>query len=160
MEPVSEGINQILERLPQGPLRIEKAIRGVQTAQLHLRSELEPWSVSDILAHLRACADVWGSRILEMITQDNPTMRYVSPRSWMKKPKYRDEAFEAALESFTQERQKLIKTLADLDKTGWLRRGTFTRTSPRQRDQTVLSYSERIVNHEQPHLDQIETLLR
>ena len=31
---------------------------------------------------------------------------------------------------------------------------------PRQRDQTVFSYAERIVNHEQPHLKQIEALLQ
>jgi hypothetical protein len=78
----------------------------------------------------------------------------------MRKPKYTEQEFKAALESFTHERQKLVKTLADLDEAGWLRRGIFTGTSPRQRDQTVLSYSERIVNHEQPHLDQIEALLR
>jgi hypothetical protein len=121
---------------------------------------VEPWSVSDILAHLRACSDAWGNSIIAMMTRDNPTLRYVSPRSWMRKPKYRDQEFDAALKSFTQERQKLVKALADLDEAGWLCRGTFTGTSPRQRDQTVLSYSDRIVNHEQPHLDQIESLLR
>jgi len=160
MEPLSEDISRILELLTQGPFRIEKATSGFQSARLCLRSEAEPWSVSDILAHLRACSDVWGNSIIAMITQDNPTRRYVSPRSWMRKPKYQDQEFAAALESFTQERQKLVETLADLDETGWVRRGTFTGTSPRQRDQTVWSYSERIVNHEQPHLDQIESLLR
>jgi hypothetical protein len=120
---------------------------------------VEPWSVSDILAHLRACSDVWGNSIIAMITRDNPTLRYVSPRSWMRKPTYLEQEFDAALESFTQERQKLVKALAELDEAGWIRRGTFTGASPRQRDQTVLSYSDRIVNHEQPHLDQIESLL-
>lgn len=94
-----------------------------------------------------------------MILQDNPTMRYVSPRSWMRKPKYQDQEFDAALEFFTQERQKLVKTLADLNEADWARRGTFTGTSARLREQTILSYSERIVNNEQPHLDQIESLL-
>jgi hypothetical protein len=139
---------------------LEKATRGLQTTRLHLRSEVQPWSVSDLLAHLRACSDVWGNSIIAMITRDNPTLRYVSPRSWMRKPRYLEQAFDAALESFAQERQKLLKALAELDEAGWVRRGTFTGTSPRQRDQTVLSYSDRIVNHEQPHLDQIESLLR
>jgi hypothetical protein len=78
----------------------------------------------------------------------------------MNKPKYREQAFDTALIAFTQERHKLVEVLAELDEAGWLRRGTFTGTSPRQRDQTVLSYSDRIISHEQPHLDQIETLLR
>jgi hypothetical protein len=160
MNPIAEDISRILALLTQGPLRLEQATRGVQTTQLYLRSDAEPWSVSDILAHLRACSDVWGTSIMAMITQDNPTRRYVSPRSWLKKPKYQAQEFEVALASFTQERQKLVKTLTDLDEAGWVRCGTFTGASPRQRDQTVLSYAERIVNHEQPHLDQIESLLR
>jgi hypothetical protein len=160
MKPAFEEVGRILELLAQGPLRIEAATRGFQPTRLYLRSDVEPWSVSDILAHLRACSDVWGNSIIAMVSQDNPTLRYVSPRSWMRKPEYQEQAFDAALESFAQERQKLVEMLADLDEAGWARRATFTRTSPRQRDQTVLSYSERIVNHEQPHLDQIESLLR
>jgi len=159
MELNSDDIYRILELLPKGPLRIAQATHEIEAAQLELRTEFEPWSVGDILAHLRACADVWGSGIIEMLTQDHPTMRYVSPRSWMRKPKYRDETFDIALETFTEERQKLVQELTELDETGWLRRGTYTGTSPRQRNQTVLSYAERIVNHEQPHLDQIEVLL-
>ncbi len=160
MKPVSEDISRILELLTQAPLRLEKATRGLQTTQLYLRSDAEPWSVSDILAHLRACSDVWGNSIIAMITRDNPTLRYVSPRSWMNKPKYLEQAFDVALVSFTQERQKLVKALADLDEAGWLRHATFTGVSDRQRDQTVVSYSDRIVSHEQPHLDQIESLLQ
>ena len=159
MNTESKDINRILDQLTQSPFRIEKLTRGIETARLHLRSDAEPWSVSDILAHLRACSDVWGNNIVTMITLDNPTMRYVSPRSLMRKPKYADQEFDAALESFAQERHKLVKILADLDEAGWARPGTFTKTSPRQRDQTVFSFSERIVNHEQPHLDKIETLL-
>ena len=160
MNTESKDINRILDQLTQSPFRLEKLTRGIETVRLHLRSDAEPWSVSDILAHLRACSDVWGKAIMMMITQDNPTMRYVSPRSWMRKPKYRDQEFGAALETYTLERQKLVKTLTDVDEAGWGRRGTFTGTSARQRDQTVLSYANRIVNHEQPHLEQIETLLR
>lgn len=160
MEPTSQDIDRILELLTQAPLRLIEATRDIQMARLSLRTGAEPWSVSDILTHLRACSDVWGSSINAMITQDNPILRYVSPRSWMKKPQYAKQEFKAALESFTQEHQKLVKMLADLDEAGWTRPGTFTGTSSRQRDQTVLSYAERIVNHEQPHLEQIESLLR
>ena len=159
MNSVPEDISRILALLQQGPVRIAKATNSVQAAQLDLRTDEEPWSVSDTLAHLRACSDVWGNAIHVMLTEENPTMRYKSPRSFMRKPKYANEEFITALELFTQERLKLINTLSDLDAAGWARRATFTGTSPRQRNQTVFSYAERIVNHEQPHLDQIESLL-
>jgi hypothetical protein len=139
---------------------LKQATRGLPLARLYLRSDEEPWSINDILAHLRACSDVWGNSILAMIAQDNPTQRYVSPRAWMKKPLYWDQEFGTALASFTKERRKLVTTLTNLDAAGWARRGTFTGTSARGRDQTVLSYAERLVNHEQAHLDQIETLVR
>jgi hypothetical protein len=94
-----------------------------------------------------------------MLAQDNPTQRYVSPRASMKKPMYADQDFSAALDSFITERHKLVLTLSNLDAVGWARRGTFTGTSPREQNQTVLRYAERLVNHEQGHLDQIEALL-
>lgn len=160
MEPITQDTSQILDLLTQGPIRIEMATRSCKAENLYLRTDAEPWSVSDILAHLRACSDVWGTSLNAMLTQDNPTIRYKSPRSSMKKPMYADQEFKAALASFTEGRQKLVMVLANLDETGWLRRGTFSGTTPRQRDQTVLSYAERIINHEQPHLDQIESLLQ
>ena len=160
MRPETEDINRILELLAQAPILLETATRGLQSTRLNFRSEEEPWSVSDILAHLRACSDVWGTSIIAMITKDNPSIRYVSPRSWMKKPKYADQKFVAALESFTEEREKLVKILAELDDSNWERPYTFTKTSARQRNQTVFSYAERIVNHELHHLEQIESLLR
>ena len=97
---------------------------------------------------------------MNMLTKDNPVQAYKSPRAFMKKPKYQNQEFAAALESYTQERQKLLKVLTNLDSAGWSRPGTYTGVTPRQRDQTVLSLANRIVNHEQPHLDQIETLLK
>jgi hypothetical protein len=159
MPPTPGSATRILDLLAQAPLRLEKATHGVPPELLYHRSVAEPWSVADILAHLRACSDAWGASISAMLTQDNPALSYVSPRAWMKKPKYAGQEFAAALAAFIQEREKLLKTLADLDAAGWVRPGTFSGVSPRQRHQTVLSYADRIVSHEQLHLEQIESLL-
>src|SRR5215216_4534487 len=99
MKLLSEDISRIVAHLTDAPLHVETATRGLQTTQLYLRSDVEPWSVSDILAHLRTCSDVWGKSIIAMITRDNPTLRYVSPRSWMQKPTYLEQEFDAALEA-------------------------------------------------------------
>ena len=160
MESISQDAGRILELLKQGPLRIGKAIRSVQTERLHVRTAKEPWSISDILVHLRACSDVWGETILAMLTQDNPIQPYKSPRAFMKRPKYQDQEFAIALKAYAHERQKLVKVLTNLDDAGWARPGTYTGTTPRHRNQTVWSLTNRIVNHEQPHLEQIESLLR
>jgi uncharacterized damage-inducible protein DinB len=160
MQPAAPDIHRILGLLKQGPLRIQKAVHKVPTKRLHVRTEEEPWSVNDILVHLRACSDVWGETIMAMLTKDNPTQPYKSPRAFMKKPKYQNQEFAAALDVYTQERQKLMKVLTKLDGVGWARLGTYTGTTPRHRNQTVWSLTDRIVSHEQPHLEQIESLLR
>jgi len=160
MKSESEDTRQVIKLLKQGPVRIKKATDGVPTTQLHLRTEEEPWSINDILIHLRVCSDVWGATIMKMLSEDNPTQRYKSPRSFMKKPKYQGPGFTDGLESYIQGRKKLVKVLTVLDDAGWSRPGTYTGTTPRHRNQTVLSLAQRMVDHEQPHLDQIETLLK
>jgi len=70
-----------------------------------LRTEEEPWSINDILSHLRACSDVWGETIMKMPAEDNPTQRYRSPRGFMKKPKYQEPDFAEGLGDYIQERK-------------------------------------------------------
>lgn len=160
METETKDTSRVIELLKQGPLRIREATHGVRTAQLHVRTDKEPWSISDILIHVQACSDVWGETIMKMLTEDNPIQRYKSPRAFMKRPRYQNREFAAALESYTQEREKLLKVLMNLDEAVWSRPGTYTGTTSRHRDQTVLSLVKCMVNHEQPHLDQIESLLK
>jgi hypothetical protein len=114
--------------------------------------------VNDILAHLRACADVWGKSILAMVAQDHPTLRYVSPRTRMKKTNYAALDFHASLQAFAQQRAELVKALSNLDAAGWLRGATFTGTT-RGREATVLSYARRITDHEREHCEQLEAIL-
>ena len=160
MNSESEDIQQVIKLLNLGPLRIKKATSGVQASQLHVRTEEEPWSINDILIHLRACSDVWGAMIMKMLTEENPTQRYRSPRGFMKKPMYQKLNFADGLETYIQERKKLVKVLTNLDESGWSHPGTYIGTTPRHRNQTVLTLAQRMVNHEQPHLDQIESLLK
>jgi len=160
MKSKSEETQQVIKLLKQGPTRTKKATSGVQSTQLHLRTEEEPWSVNDVLIHLRACSDVWGETIMKMLAEDNPTQRYRSPRGFMKKPMYQEPEFSEGLEAYIQERKKLVKVLTELDEAGWSRPGAYTNVTTRHRNQTVLTLAQRMVNHEQPHLDQIETLLK
>jgi len=115
MKPESEDTHRVIELLKQAPVRVKKATDRVKTELLFVRTDEEPWSINDILIHLRVCSDVWGATIMTMLTEDNPTQRYRSPRALMKKPKYQNQEFAVALETYTQERQKLLKVLTNLD---------------------------------------------
>ncbi len=72
-------IEQILTLLTETPRRIAALTAGLAPAQLHATPNHGEWSANDVLAHLRACADVWGKCIAAILAQDTPTLRAVNP---------------------------------------------------------------------------------
>ncbi len=59
-------IEQILILLEEAPRRIAALTTELAPARLHTAPNDDEWSANDVLAHLRACADVWGSSIVTM----------------------------------------------------------------------------------------------
>ena len=150
--------HETLTVLVDTPKRIADIARGRTDRQLHRKPAPDAWSARDIVAHLRACAEVWGRSIDRMLTEDHPTIRYVSPRGWIRRTDYLERSFRDSLREFSHARAGLIETLSALDATGWSRRATFTGTTL-GRDATVLSYAKRIADHEVGHLDQLRRTL-
>ena len=157
-DTLKSEIEEVLQSLSAMPDRLAARSLGLDDARLNRSSAEGEWSANQILAHLRACADVWGKSILAMIAQEHPTLRYVSPRTRMKKSGYAEQGFHPSLRAFTEQRNELVRTLNALDMAGWCRRATFTGTT-RGREQTVLSYAQRIAQHEDEHCTQLGTLL-
>src|SRR5215831_3973330 len=149
----------VIRLLAATPRRIASLGRGVEIGNLHFRPHADSWSANDILAHLRACADVWGKSIVEMITRDHPKLRYISPRSWIRKTDYLELEFPGSLKAFTDQRRELLRALKGLAIKDWSRSATFTATT-RGREQTVYSYACRIAEHETSHCHQVETVLK
>jgi len=149
----------VLRLLAATPRRIASLSRDVEISKLHFRPHPDSWSTNDILAHLRACADVWGKSIVEMIIRDHPKLRYISPRSWIRKTDYLELEFRGSLKAFTDQRRELLRALKGLAIKDWSRSATFT-TTTRGHEQTVFSYACRIAEHEHKHCDQIEAVLK
>lgn len=149
----------VLNLLAATPQRLATAASGLAQAALHSKPDAAGWSANDILAHLRACADVWGKSIAAMLTQEQPTLRYLSPRTWLRKTIYPDLDFYTSLQAFTEQRQTLLHSLQPLSPVEWARGATFTGTT-RGRTQTVFTYAQRMAAHECEHCDQLEALLR
>ena len=158
MHGTSADIEKILTLLAATPHRLASMSSGLDKARLHVKPDNDAWSVHDNLAHLRACADVWGQSMLAMIAQDHPTLRYVSPRTWIRKTDYHAQDFHISLQAFANQRNDLLKSLKPLPIEGWSRGATFTGTV-KGREQTVFSYAQRIAEHETQHLEQIESIL-
>jgi len=156
---IGTDANQTLRVLADTPKAIARIARGSDDRQLHLKPAPDAWSARDIVAHLRACAEVWGRSINRMVAEDHPTIRYVSPRGWINRTDYLQQGFRDSLRQLSEARAGLLETLKALNATGWSRRATFTGTTL-GRDATVLSYAKRIADHEVRHLDQLRRTLR
>ena len=146
---------KLLNLLAETPHRIAAVSRELENVRLHFKADEKAWSANDILAHLRACADVWGKSIMTMLIEDQPTFRYVSPRTWIRKTNYPDLEFQASFQAFTQQRAELLKVLKSLTLEDWSRAALID-----GREQTVFSYAQRMTQHEHEHCEQIEALLK
>ena len=61
------SIEQVLTMLAAAPPRLAALTADLAPAQLQTRPAAEEWSAPEVLAHLRACADVWGDCIRAML---------------------------------------------------------------------------------------------
>jgi hypothetical protein len=87
-------IERSLALLREAPIRIAAATEGIDAARLRERTATEPWSVNDILAHLRAAADTRERFIARMPTGNHTTLSYESPRSELRKTNYVDLPYD------------------------------------------------------------------
>jgi hypothetical protein len=156
--PTPQEIGQVLAALAETPRRITSLTRGFEPDQLHAKPSPEVWSANEILAHLRSCADVWGKSILAMLAQESPRLRYVSPRTWIRKTDYPKQEFHSSFRAFSKQRIDLLEVLKPLSPDGWARRAIFTGTT-KGKEHTVFTYAQRLAEHEVLHLGQIERVL-
>ena len=146
-----------IAQLETTPRRIASATKGLTDKDLIWKPSADSWSVNEVIAHLRACADVWGESIAKILRQDNPTFRYVSPRTWIRETNYLVLDFRTSFLAFRKQREDLLKILQPLDQEHWLRRANVKAT--KLRVETVLSYAHRLATHEAGHCEQIDRIL-
>jgi hypothetical protein len=116
------------------------------------------WSANEVLAHMRACADVWGDCIAAILMEDRTTLRAVNPRTWIEQTNYREQDFRTSLRAFTAQREELLRVLQPLPPEGWARGATVTGAG-KPLERTVLFYAQWLVRHERPHVKQIERIV-
>jgi uncharacterized damage-inducible protein DinB len=152
-------IEKILTILKETPPRLAELAAGLSPAQLHTAPSDGEWSVNEILAHLRACSDMWGDRyIATIIAEDQPTIKAMNPLTWIKKTDYLAQEFQPALRAFTEQRRKLLAILEPLPPAEWMRTNTLVGAG-RPLQQTLMSHADGLARHERTHLKQIARTL-
>ncbi|MBX3065218.1 MAG: DinB family protein [Anaerolineae bacterium] len=148
------AIEQVLTRLTDHPLRLATITDGLTPAQLRTPPAAEEWSINDVLAHLRSCADVWGGYINRILNEDKPKIRAISPRTYMKRTNYPDLEFAPSFAAFRTQRADLVTILEPLPLEAWSRTATVTKND-KVTDRSVLDYAQSICDHEGEHMEQL-----
>ncbi len=155
MKITRQEIDTVLQLLAETPHRIEVSTAALASAQLAHKADAQSWSADEILAHLRACVDVWVGTMDRMLTEEQPTLRHLSPRSYLRKTDYVDLPFAESWAIFVAERAALLERLQPLTLEQWARSAMI-----QERQHTVFSQARRLALHEEGHCGQIEELVR
>ena len=149
---------QVLALLRETPRRIAALTAGLEPARLRARPTPEEWSANEVLAHMRACADVWGGCMATMIAEKAPTLRAVNPLTWIKRTDYLELEFQPSLRAFAAQRAGLLAVLEPLPHEAWSRTATVTGAG-KVLQRTVLFYGRWLAGHERPHVKQIADIV-
>jgi len=155
----SLSIEQILSMLAETPPHLASVTAGVGPALLRTSPNQGEWSAVEVLAHMRSCADVWGSYIELIIAEERPTIRAVNPTTWIKQTDYPELEFQPSLDAFTRQRAELLAVLGALAPEDWSRAATITGAG-KPREGSVLYYAQWLARHERPHVKQIERIVK
>lgn len=150
---------EILALLEETPERIATATAGLSATRARIAPKTGQWSLNDILAHLRACADTGSSAIARILAEDRPTFKAVDPRVHVTETDYLRVDFESSLRAFARQRARSLAVLRRLTPTDWSRGARVIGRSG-TREESVLSYAHWLARHERAHYPEIERLAR
>jgi hypothetical protein len=146
-------IQKYLALLEETPERIAQCIADIDPTQLSLAPGPRGWSALEILAHLRACEDLWSYSIYAMLVEEQPTLPLFDERRWAKVTRYASLDFPTSFQTFKLRRSELVRVLQNLPEPAWTRCAVIE-----GRQHTVFSQVRRMALHEQEHCTQIEAL--
>ncbi len=151
-----EEVITILRRTPEALLEV---MDGASPEQMRAAPRAGEWSAHEVFAHLRGCADVWGSIINEMLARDRPRLLAGNPRSSSRIAGYLELDFVPSLNAFAEQRAGLLATLGQLTPDGWARTA-IVKGAGKANERPVLTYAQKLAGHEGRHLRDISRILK
>ncbi len=148
--------SDVIERLRDVPARIARAFSRPQTPAFYAAPAVGEWSPAEILAHLRASDDIVAYRAYMILARDNPPLPAFDERRWVEVTGYaRLDALES-LQVYTLRREELVAMLREQPPEAWARAGQHEQRGA----VTLLDVLTTLVEHEEEHVAQIESLTR
>jgi uncharacterized damage-inducible protein DinB len=145
---------ELLERYAAAPERLAGRLRTLPEAALTFRAAAGGWTMREVALHLADNEAVGFVRMRMAIADPGSVIQSYDEDGWVRELDYANEPLDAALESFALLRRRTHGLLRRLPEEAWAR----AIDHPREGPQTVDDRLRSSVEHDQAHLDQIETL--
>lgn len=155
MKATSAEIEKHLKALEETPRIIASLTENIAISVLGDNSDGSSWSVNEILAHLRSCADLWTHSIYAMLAEKQPALPDINERKWAKVTGYAGVPFAESLQAFTLQRENLVRVLKALPFETWEKAALIF-----GRKHTIFTQVRRMAKHETEHCEQIASLLK
>ena len=148
-------IDQHLQLLEETLVHLQACRAALDEEGLTRQPAPGEWSAVEVLAHLRAYADVFSHSIFMLLLEDWPTIPYIDPNKWWDIQGYSEVPFDENLQIFELNRRHLLRRLRDLMPSTWERYGII-----KTQTRTVYGEMRRMALHEKGHYGQIQALWR
>ena len=135
--------------------RIADAVADVPPSRLRSDPLLGEWTATDVLAHLRCCADTCQDVLPRILAADRPRLEVLGPRDRIEMTNYRELAFRVSFRAFTRQRGRLLEMLRALAPSA-SSRSAFIVERGRRRERTVGDYTDWLARHEARHVEDFE----
>ena len=163
----NEGVERVprltvaaaMRLLEDNARRIAAAAATIPAERLSGVRMVGDWTATDVLAHLRSCADACADVIPRILESDRPTLNVIGPRVLIETTNYRSLEFGTSLRAFMRQRERLLELLGELPRSQWLRSAVIVDCA-RRRERTVTEYTDWLSRHERRHVEQFERFAR
>ena len=149
-------VDEIIAILRSTAARIDELARDATPHELEPAGYEDEWSITAVVAHLRACNDVLGGAMVRIIREDHPAWRATSPRTWQAKSGYHDWPFGPSFEAFTTGRDELLAVLEPLPPATWERTAAVTVPPAKVFERSTRYYGDWLAQHERTHVKDLE----
>jgi len=155
MKATTAATQETLSLLAETPRQLTSLVGEFDRTHIYAPSGQKAMSVSEILAHIRACSDVCTFGIYAMLTEERPILPKINEHKWTKVTAYARLPLGLSLQAFSFQRQELLRVLRPLPLEGW-ERGMLSPDS----EHTVISQAQHMALHEQGHIEQLVELVK
>ena len=156
---VRHTAEQLLALLRDNPGAMSALTAGLTPDQLKQRTDVDEWSLLDVLAHVRATADGWGAGIGRALGHAGLIARTPAVEPYLAKRTPATGEYAPAFRDYERQRTRLLAVLSNMTAADWQRTAPDGRTKSDRR-KTVQLLAQQLVRHEQTHLTQVRRIVR